>query len=83
MIIHYFSIYDKKALQFGPLFASHTPGSAERSFKDAMANPEAPYGKYPDDFALYQIFDFDDEQGIITQTHEPPQLVVQGVSLVS
>ena len=83
MIIKYFSIYDKKAVQFGPVFSSHTPGSAERSFRDAMTNPDAPYGKYPDDFALYEIFEFDDEKGIIVSTHEPPLLLVEGHALVN
>lgn len=83
MKIRYFSIYDKKALQFGPLFPAPTPGAAERSLRDAMQNPDAPYGKYPDDFALYEVLLFDDEQGIIDSTNEPALLVVQASSLVS
>lgn len=78
----YFAIYDKKANSFGQLFPSNTHGTAERSFKDALDNPESPYGKYPDDFALYHIMDIDDESGYIIESFEPPRLVVQATQLL-
>lgn len=83
MDINYFSIYDKKAELFGQAFPSHTPGSAERSLKESMANPDSPHGKFPDDFALYQLFVLDDSSGIITQKFEPPRLIVEASSLSS
>lgn len=82
MILKYFSVFDKKANLFGPVFSSHTLGSAERSLKESMSNPDSPHGKYPDDFSLYHLFDFDDETGLIVDTHEPPLLVVHASALV-
>lgn len=79
----YFSIYDKKARIYGQLFPSHTPGTAERSVRELMANPETPMSKFPDDFALYEVCTFDDESGAILHQHEPPLLIVEASSLVS
>lgn len=81
-VFSYYSIWDKKARQFGQLFPSNTPGTAERSFQDALRNPDAPYSRYPDDFALFVHFEFDDESGLVTNRHEPPQLVVEASALV-
>lgn len=83
MQISYFSIYDAKAQMFGPLYSAPTPGAAERSFHESLSNPDAPYGKYPDDFALYRIMDFDDNSGSIVEKYEPPQLVVQASALAA
>lgn len=82
MKISYFAIYDKKSVSFGQVFPSNTPGSAERSFLDSIKNPDSVHGKYPDDFALYHIFDFDDDVGHVVTVHEPPLLIVQASQLV-
>lgn len=79
----YFAVYDKKANLFTAPFPSHTPGSAERSLKESINNPESVHHKYPDDFALYLVFDFDDESGLVVETYEPPRLIVEASSLVS
>lgn len=83
MIVPYFSIYDEKAQEFGPCFPSQTPGAAERSLRDSMRNPDSPHGRYPEDYALYRVFDFDASQGVISETYEPPQLVVRASALSS
>lgn len=81
MIVPYFAIYDEKAQIFGQVFPAPTPGAAERSLKESMSNPDSPHGKYPEDFALYRVFDFDDNQGIVVETYEPPQLVVRASAI--
>lgn len=82
MKIPYFSVYDKKAQQFGVCFGSQTPGSAERSFDQSIKTPDSPHAAYPSDYALYRVFDFDDESGYVVETYEPPQLVCEGSALV-
>lgn len=82
-MIPYFAIFDDKTQSFGPMFPAVTPGAAERSFRESMANPDSPHGKYPEDFALYRILDLDDAQGVVDKTYEPPQLVVRATQLVS
>lgn len=83
MIVKYFSIWDKKAVTFGQMFPSHTLGTAERSFKDSMSNPDSPHSKYPDDFSLYLILEIDEDTGMVSQTYEPPQLVCHASDLTS
>lgn len=83
MIINYYAIYDKKAVGYGQVFPSQTPGTAERAFRESINNKDSQHFKYPDDFALYVVFEFDDELGTITKTFEPPQLIVEGSALVS
>lgn len=83
MIVKHFAIYDKKTLHYSQVFPSQTHGSAERSFKDSVNNPESPHHKYPEDFALYYLFDLDDESGQIVEAHSPPQLVTEASALVS
>lgn len=83
MNVKYFSVYDKKTLTFGQLFPAQTMGAAERSFSESINNqPDSMASKYPDDYALYLHFEFDDESGIISQRHEPPQLVVEALALI-
>lgn len=83
MKVSYFAVFDKKAQQFGQAFPSMSLGTAERSMKDSVSNPESPHAKYPDDFALFRVFDFDDESGLIVETYEPPQLVCEASALIS
>lgn len=82
MNVIYFAVYDKKSASYGQLFPSATRGSAERSFQESIKSSESMHGKYPDDFALYAVFEFDDESGAITNKFDPPQLVVEASSLV-
>ena len=82
MLVTYYSVWDKKAQQFGQLFPSITPGSAERSFRDSVNNPDSMHNKYPSDFSLFSHFVFDDETGLVVDRHEPPRLVVEGSALV-
>jgi len=79
----YFSVRDVKSENFGQLFPSATRGTAERSFQESLKSPDSIAGKYPSDFALYAIFVFDDESGLVVERFEPPQLVVEATSLVS
>ena len=78
----YFAVYDSKTASFGQLFPAATRGSAERSFQESLKDPSSIAGKYPDDFALYAVLEFDDESGTVVTKFEPPQLVVQASSLV-
>lgn len=78
----YFAIYDKKSNTFGQLFPSATLGTAERSFNELLKNPDSVQSKYPDDFALYHVLDFDEDVGQVIETFEPPQLVVQASQLI-
>lgn len=83
MDVKYFAVYDKKSNSYGQMFPSLSMGTAERSFHDSIKNPDSQHGKYPDDFALYYVLDFDDELGTVIKTNEPPQLVIEASALIS
>lgn len=81
MIVSYFSVWDKKARAFGQLFPSNTKGSAERSFADNVNSSDSTANKYPEDFTLFQICDFDDDSGSIANCYEPPLLICEATAL--
>lgn len=81
MNIQYFSIWDKKARSFGQMFPSQTKGSAERAFSDNVNQKDSMANKYPDDFALFQICEFDDDTGAIVNKYEPPLLICEATAL--
>jgi len=81
MNVKLYSIFDKKSLIFSPLFPAPTPGAAERAIADQVSNPETQLAKWPADFALYRICEFDDQTGVVTS--ELPDIVVEVSALVN
>jgi len=82
MITGYYSVYDKKAQAFGQLFPSVTKGSAERAFTENVNTADSMANKYPDDFALYQIHDFDDDTGQVVNVYDPPLVIVEAMTVL-
>jgi len=80
MRIPYFSIYDKKSLHYTPIWQAQTFGAAERAFNTAVNSDSNDYSKYPEDFDLFHVGNFDDETGIF----EPctPQYIVSAIQLL-
>ena len=74
-----YAVYDKKMAEYGPPVAVGHVIEAERWF-DSLVNGEGVVSRYPEDFALYRIGDYDPASG--TMTAEPPVFVVDGASLV-
>lgn len=66
-----FSVYDKKAVAYGNPFYYHQKGQAIRGFEDAVNEPTSPFGKHPEDFALFHIGEWDDTTGVITPLKNP------------
>jgi hypothetical protein len=60
-----FSIYDTKAESFCLPFYKQTKGLAIRDFTDACNDPKSPWSKYPSEFLLYEIGEFDDSTAIM------------------
>ena len=57
-----FTVYDSKAAIYGQPFYAVTDGIALRMFSDAVNNhsPDNALNRYPEDFTLYYIGEFDD-----------------------
>jgi hypothetical protein len=61
-----FSVFDNVAQIFEPPFTEKNKGTAIRRVQDLIQNnPNSPYAKFPDNFALYHIGYFDSDDGSI------------------
>jgi hypothetical protein len=63
MELKVFSVYDSKAGFYGNPIYLHTKGEALRTWEDAANDPQSQIGKYPADFTLFEIGEFDNVTG--------------------
>lgn len=74
-----YSVYDKATALYSNPFTCLRDAEATRAFQDLMQDPQAIQSRYPEDFALYRLGNFDDTDGNInTVTRE---LICQGTDL--
>lgn len=69
MILQVCTIYDKRAVNYGPPMCFQTLGIAERSFGDSVNDPNNIMYKHPDDFSLMHIGTFDTDTGTMKNEH--------------
>lgn len=81
MIINLYSIFDSKALAFGPPFPAATHGLAVRMFGDLVGDSNTTVGRHPSDFRLYCVATFDDQKAV-TVGVLPPEHIVDAIALV-
>lgn len=74
MIHSYYAIYDRAAKSYVHIFESANDATAGRLFETLAKSKETFVGVKPDDFALYNIAQFNDENGIFT-SHEPEKIM--------
>lgn len=58
-----FSVFDLKASAYLPLFNAPTTAVGMRIFADVVTSPGHQFGKYPNDFMLYCVGEFDQVTG--------------------
>lgn len=58
-----FSLFDRKAGDYGGLVLSKNEEMAKRTLLEAMLKSESLLSKYPDDYDLMLLGEFDDETG--------------------
>lgn len=71
MILQAYAIRDIKAEAFNPPFYVATRGLAIRSFQEALNDSSHPFAKYPADFQLYFLGEYNDATGISTASGVP------------
>lgn len=64
-----FVTYDSKAKSYCNPFCMATPEEAIRGFTDVANDPSTQFGKYPADFTLFEIGDYDVATGSVV-THD-------------
>lgn len=82
MLIKICSVKDSAAQAFGrPLFVPSV-GVAQRSFSDEVNRvaEDNHMNRYPSDFELYEIGEFDDSTGVLVPV-SPPRLVCRAVDI--
>lgn len=81
MIVKMFSVYDSKADFFSKPFFVQSKGEAIRSFTEAANDKSSQIGKYPEDFGLFYIGEFNDSnaQFILAKIPEPIGLALEFV----
>jgi hypothetical protein len=60
-----YTVYDSKAEAYLRPFFVSTKGLALRSMVDAVNDPQHPFNKYPEDYTLFEIGEWDDSNGTI------------------
>jgi len=78
MIVKLFTVYDSKVKTwFTPLPFKHA-GDALRWFQESANEKKSNLGKYPADFTLFELGEFDDQTAVVT-THKTP--IAMGVAI--
>lgn len=76
MIYKVMAIRDRAAACFGQPFFSPATGAAIRSFSDAINGQDKTLSAHPEDFDLYELGVFSDQDGHFTQDKNPIQVAV-------
>lgn len=70
-----YAVRDVKADAFGAPMSIATKGLALRSFSDACSRQDSDLYRYPEDYMLYEIGEYEPNTGTIIG-HQLPQLVI-------
>jgi len=69
-----FTVFDSKAEAYLEPFTQPAIGSAVRMFESAANDPEHSFGKYPGDYGLFCIGEFDPKTGRVIAHQNPENL---------
>lgn len=61
-----FSIHDSKAEAYLAPFFEATAGTAVRRFETAINDETSPFNKYPGDYTLFEIGEWDEQTATLT-----------------
>lgn len=77
-IAHLYSIYDRKAGYYLPVFNQRGHADAQRQFTELVTNSDTPIAKYPADYDLVCLGSIDLETGSIAPTY-PCETILNGL----
>lgn len=77
-----YAVYDKQTQAFNMPFFCRTRGEAIRSFTDAVGDRNTQFCKYPADYAMFYLGEFDDGSGVFEPVAGGPQPVIQALECV-
>lgn len=71
MILKIFTVYDSKVESYFPPFFERSKGGALRAFEQSCNDASHIFSKYPQDYCLFEIGEYDDQNATI-DTHPAP-----------
>ena len=71
MQLQIFSIFDKAVGAYMRPFVAQSAGEALRAFEDDCMNAESPVAKHPEDYSLFMLGEFDNQDGSIEAKASP------------
>jgi hypothetical protein len=77
----FYAVRDSKVGAYSAPQVMRSDGEALRAFADAVNDKQSPMGKYPEDYSMWRIGDYDEETGIISAL-SVPECIGNGVSFV-
>lgn len=69
-----FVVYDSKAEAYMVPFFMMTTGQAVRAWSDTVNDPNSMFAKHPGDFTLFEIGEYDDQNGYVTMLEHKKNL---------
>jgi len=82
MQLKMYSVRDAKAEVYNAPFYKRSHGEAERDFLNAIRDDKNPNSKFPEDFDLFYLGEYNDQTGLVTPLNTP-QHVVKAVDLIA
>ena len=76
-----FSVYDQKAAAFLDPFVAPTIDFAIREFRTAVNSPKHQFARYPEDYVLFKLGEFDPDTGLVLPEAAPVNISI-GLTLV-
>lgn len=76
-----YSIRDAKAEVYNSPFYQKTHGEAERNFRQLIHDEKSMVAKYPEDYDLYYLGEYDDNTGLI-KALDTPQHVAKAIQFL-
>ena len=77
MKVKVFTILDIKAESYGPPFTSQTTATGIRQFQELVNDHNHFFSKYPEDYELYELGEYDDDDASF-HPHEVKKTLVRG-----
>ena len=69
-----FAVYDSKVKNYTKPLYQRNAAEAIRGFEEECNNPESKINKFPSDFTLFEIGEYDDETAVLTSEPAPISL---------
>lgn len=67
MTLEIFSVYDSKVEAYLQPFFLRAKGEAVRAFEETVNDPATKFNKYPADYTLFRVGQYDDRTGTVTK----------------